>query len=124
MANYNIRLDLSKLSGVFLKEINGQAYACVPVKDNLFVSSKTNAIYLDAVAYELEEEYYGQSHSIKQKVGADRYKTMTAEQRRAIPKMGNLTPVVRNSNNQSAQPVNNNNNNNNQNINSYGDLPF
>lgn len=125
MANYNIKLDLSKLIGVELKEMNGQSFACIPVKDNLFVSAKTNAIYLDAVAYELDEEYYGQSHSIKQKVGTDRYKAMTVEQRRSIPKLGSLSPVVKNTNNQPNSSNNGNMpSNGTQNINSIEDLPF
>lgn len=98
MANYNIKLDLSKLCKTTTMEIQGKSgkVKCVVIpieENNIFVSSKTGALYLEVSAYENREIYYGQTHAIKQKVGGDKWRNMTQEERKAIPICGNMTPI-------------------------------
>lgn len=96
MANYNIKLDLSKLNKVAVTDIQGKngRVKCVviPVEENsVFVSEKTGNIYLDFVANERQTVSYGQTHIVKPKVG-DKWRDMSQEERRNIPICGSLSP--------------------------------
>lgn len=96
MANYNIKIDLSKLEKVAVTDIQGRngKVKCVviPVDDNaIYVSEKTGNIYLDLIATERKTEEYGQSHIVKRKLGA-KWNEMSQEQRRNIPICGSLSP--------------------------------
>ena len=98
MANYNIKLDLSKLNKVAVTDVQGRSgrVKCVviPIEDNgVFVSDKTGSIYLDFSAYERKEESYGQTHIIKPRVGGAKWKAMTEEERKNIPICGSLSPT-------------------------------
>lgn len=98
MANYTIKLDLSKLNKVATTEIQGRTgkVKCVviPIEDNgVFVSDRTGSIYLDFTAYERQQESYGQTHIIKPRVGGDRWKAMSDEERKNIPICGSLSPT-------------------------------
>lgn len=98
MANYNIRLNLAKFNKTTIMDIQGKSgkVKCVviPIEENgIYISDKTGNIFLDVSAYEQREIYYGQTHAIKQKVGGDKWRNMTQEERKAIPICGNMTPI-------------------------------
>lgn len=95
---YNIKLDLSKMKNVFIKEIQGSSRTlqcvCIPIRDNNIFVSERKSIYLDMQATPLQSERYGQSHLIKPKVGSENWKAMSEEERKAIPIIGNLAPIT------------------------------
>lgn len=97
MAGYNIKIDLSKLNKVAVTDIQGQRgrVKCVviPVEENdIFVSDKTGSIYLDLTANERREQAFGQTHIIKKRIGGEKWKAMSVEERNNIPICGSLSP--------------------------------
>lgn len=115
---YNIRLDLRKFKNTFVKEIQGSTRTvqcvCIPIKDNHIFVSERCSIYLDLQAKPMKSMAYGQSHFIKPKVGSDNWKSMSVEERKAIPIVGNLLPIEfvdEDSKSKNAQEVYGNNNN-------------
>lgn len=130
MANYNLKLDLSKLKNACIKNLKASSgeIKCliIPVDDNnLFISEKTGSIYLDCTCTELQTPKYEQTHFIKRRYTKEQYYQMDAEDRKNIPILGNLSPQKEWNNNgvdnSQSQPriqpnqVSNNNSN---------DLPF
>jgi hypothetical protein len=98
MSNYNIRLNLAKFKKTTIMDIQGKSgkVKCVviPIEENgIYVSDKTGNIFLDVSAYAQREIHYGQTHAIKQKIGGDKWRNMTQEERKAIPICGNMTPI-------------------------------
>ena len=96
--NYNIRLDLSKVPSAFVHTIQGSKKnvkcVCIPIEENnIFISETTKRIYWDIQAKSLANSNYGQSHALKPRVGSERWKTMTEEERNAIPFIGNMSPI-------------------------------
>lgn len=130
MANFNLKLDLSKLKNTCVKNLKASSgeIKCliIPVDDNnLFISEKTGSIYLDCTCTELQTPKYDQTHFIKRRYTKEQYYQMDAEDRKNIPILGNLSPQK--------EWNNNNNNNNNQGnyqsqqrseSNNSSDLPF
>jgi hypothetical protein len=97
MGNYKVKIDLSKLrkSSVTELVIDGQKKqgVFIPIEDNnLFVSQKSNSIYLDMTAYTTKNDKYGQSHILKQKMGGVVWRNMTEDEKRNIPIVGSLQP--------------------------------
>lgn len=114
---YNIKLDLKKLKNAFVKEIQGSTRTvqcvCIPIKDNHIFVSERGGLYLDLQATPLKEMRYGQSHLVKPVVGKDNWKSMSVEERNAIPIVGSLNPmefVSEEDKNKNAQDVYVNNN--------------
>lgn len=109
MENYKVKLNLMKLRNTVVEDVKygSESKRCVviPIEDNnLFVSQKSNSVYLDMTAYTCHNDKYGQSHVLKQKLGGKAWATMTDDERRNIPIAGSL---------QVDENRNNNNNNNN-----------
>ena len=72
--NYQIKIDVTKIN-----------------KADLFVGEKGTYLTIDCI--ELKETgKYGDSHLVKQVIGTERYKTMTEEERKATPIIGNMKP--------------------------------
>lgn len=72
--NYQIRIDVTKIN-----------------KSDLFVGEKGTYLTIDCV--ELKETgKYGDTHLVKQVISSERYKTMTEEERKAVPILGNMKP--------------------------------
>ena len=97
MATSRVKLDLTKLRNASVSEVvvNGQKKQCVliPVEDNcLYVSQKTGAVYLDLTAYTCQNDRYGKTHILKQKLGGNVWREMTEEERRNIPISGSIQP--------------------------------
>ena len=108
MANFNMKLDLSKLKNACVKELKGKSgeIKCliIPIDENsLYVSEKTGSIYLDCECKEVQNPKYDQTHYIKRRYTKEQYYQMDAEDRKNIPIIGNLSPM---------KEWNNNNNNN------------
>ena len=93
MANFSIKLDLQKLNGAFVTNLQGKAATktclCIPIEDAALFLGK-QGVYLDLTAVELREQKYDDTHCIKQQVSKDRYQQMTDEQRKAMPILGGL----------------------------------
>lgn len=97
MATSRVKLDLTKLRNTSVSEVvvNGQKKQCVliPVEDNcLYVSQKTGAVYLDLTAYTCQNDRYGKTHILKQKLGGNVWREMTEDERRNIPISGSIQP--------------------------------
>ena len=97
MATSRVKLDLTKLRNTSVSEVvvNGQKKQCVliPVEDNcLYVSQKTGAVYLDLTAYTCQNDKYGKTHILKQKLGGNVWREMTEEERRSVPIAGSIQP--------------------------------
>lgn len=97
MATSRVKLDLTKLRNTSVSEVvvNGQKKQCVliPVEDNcLYVSQKTGAVYLDLTAYTCQNDKYGKTHILKQKLGGNVWREMTEEERRSVPISGSIQP--------------------------------
>ena len=100
-----------------MKEIQGTTRTvqcvCIPIKDNHIFVSERGGLYLDLQATPLKEMRYGQSHLVKPVVGKDNWKSMSVEERNAIPIVGSLNPmefVSEEDKNKNAQDVYVNNN--------------
>lgn len=97
MATSRVKLDLTKLRNTSVSEVvvNGQKKQCVliPVEDNcLYVSQKTGSVYLDLTAYTCQNDRYGKTHILKQKLGGNVWREMTEDERRNIPISGSIQP--------------------------------
>ena len=109
MANISIKINLRQLKSIIkpFKKKDGSMVDCVviPVDDNhLFKGEK--GIYIDLAAFEIKNKV-GDSkdtHLIKQSLPKDIYESMSEEQRRAMPILGNAIVWGR----QEAAPVTSN----------------
>ena len=85
--NYNIKLDLMKLPGA---TTDGKAVT-LPIYGDV-IERSGDEVHLNLVAFELRRPGAGQSHLIKTKLNDDTMKTLTEEQYRRIPFIGNMKP--------------------------------
>lgn len=93
MANFSIKLDLQKIQGAFVTNLQGKSATktciCIPIEEaGLFLGKQ--GCYLDLTAMELREPKYDDTHCVKQQVSKELYQQMTDEQRKAIPIIGGL----------------------------------
>lgn len=105
MSNFGIKIDLAKLNGVGVTELQGQygLVRCVviPVEANhIFVGQK--GVYLDLCAFEMKNPQYEATHTIKQSLPKAVRDSMTEEQRKALPIVGDLKPLGNNNGAQAA----------------------
>ena len=96
--NYNLKLDLAKLNKVGVANITGKSgnkVKCVviPVEENNIFLSEKGGVYLDLSCFALKKENYGQSHLVKPSLSEEQRKTMTEEERNAMPIVGALKPM-------------------------------
>lgn len=71
----------------------------IPVEDNnIFVTTDENnhpkAAYIDLTAWELKNPKYDEIHMIKQSLPKEIREKMTDEEKKAIPILGGLKPVI------------------------------
>ena len=97
MSNLAIKINLTKISGAHLLDLQGKSGVkkCIvlPVDDcNLFVGEK--GVYLDLTGIEYKEQKFDDSHFIKQSISKEVYSTMTKEQQDAIPICGGVKPIA------------------------------
>lgn len=103
MADFNGKLNLLKLKRAGIMQIQGRTgvLRClvIPVEDNnIFVTTDENnhpkAAYIDLTAWELKNPKYDETHMIKQSLPKEVREKMTDEEKKAIPILGGLKPVI------------------------------
>lgn len=103
MTDFNGKLNLLKLKRAGIMQIQGRTgvLRClvIPVEDNnIFVTTDENnhpkAAYIDLTAWELKNPKYNETHMIKQSLPKEVREKMTDEEKKAIPILGGLKPVI------------------------------
>ena len=112
MSNYNIEIDLLKLSGAKVQDVRGIAETrrciCIPIDNKVgtvtdayfargekpgeIVEVKKSGVCLSLTAFALRNGERGQSHLIKPAFSKETFDRMTEEQLRKMPWIGNLKP--------------------------------
>lgn len=105
MSNFGIKLDLLKLKGAAVTELQTptgvKRCLVIPVdENNIFVGQK--GVYLDLCAFEMKNPQYEATHTIKQSLPKAVRDSMTEEQRKALPIVGDLKPLGNNNGAQAA----------------------
>ncbi len=91
MTNYSLNLNLVKLPGAqYVKREDGRVCIAIPTS-TLFVTEK--GCYLNLAIWEQANQQYS-SHLVKQSFSKEYNAKLTDEQRRAIPIIGNMKPMV------------------------------
>lgn len=97
--NYGIRIDLLKLKGAFMRNLQGRSATkkciIIPVDecDGMFLGEK--GCYLNMTAIEMQNPQYSDTHCIKPDIPKEQREVMTEEQRNAIPIIGGLHAIER-----------------------------
>jgi hypothetical protein len=96
MSNFGIRIDLLKLQGAFLRNLQGKVTKrclIIPVDDcdSIFLGEK--GCYLNMTAIEMENPQFNDSHCIKGDLPKEKRETLTDEQKRALPIIGGMKPL-------------------------------
>lgn len=99
MDNFLISVQLTRLEGVgrvLLKGKDGKKIDClaIPIEKNFLSISQTNEVYLNAVAWSNDSLKNGQTHLLKQSYPKEIADKMTIEQKRAVPIIGNVKPML------------------------------
>lgn len=103
MTDFNGKLNLLKLKRAGIMQIQGRTgvLRClvIPVEDNnIFVTTDENnhpkAAYIDLTAWELKNPKYDETHMIKQSLPKEVREKITDEEKKAIPILGGLKPVI------------------------------
>lgn len=103
MTDFNGKLNLLKLKRAGIMQIQGRTgvLRClvIPVEDNnIFVTTDENnhpkAAYIDLTAWELKNPKYDETHMIKQSLPKEVREKMTDDEKKAIPILGGLKPVI------------------------------
>lgn len=103
MTDFNGKLNLLKLKRAGIMQIQGRTgvLRClvIPVEDNnIFVTTDENnhpkAAYIDLTAWELKNPKYDETHIIKQSLPKEVREKITDEEKKAIPILGGLKPVI------------------------------
>lgn len=90
MENYEIKINLLKLEGAQIKMgKDGKNYFFVPV-DEAGIYHNEKSCYLDLIAFENKNSQYGDTHFLKQSVTKEKYNSMSDEQRKQAPIIGNM----------------------------------
>ena len=93
MANYKLKLDLTKLCGAQIVEVQGRKCVVLPVDDNGIFLSQRGAAYLDLNIRECREVKYGQTHFAKVSVNKKTFASMSNEAKDALKNVvGNMSP--------------------------------
>ena len=87
--NLNIGIELTQLQGA----VRQQGWVCIPESQlNVF----NDRVYLNLTAWAMPSNPYGKSHIVKQHVNKDTYESMSEEQRRNMPIVGGIKPMMKN----------------------------
>lgn len=91
--NYKLKLDLTKLCGAQIIEVQGKKSVVLPVDDNGIFLSQRGAAYLDLNIRESREVKYGQTHFAKVSVNKKTFASMSNEAKDALKNVvGNMSP--------------------------------
>ena len=110
MSNYNLTIALTKLKGAKVMEIQGKTCTktCVVIPidneegtvvdsyegkiDGLPTTKPLNDVQLHLTAFEFREKKYGQTHGLKASFSRKRMESMTEDELRSMPFIGNMKP--------------------------------
>lgn len=93
MANYKLKLDLAKLCGAQVVEVQGRKCIVLPIDDNGIFISQRGAAYLDLNVRESREVKYGQTHFVKVAVSKKAFAALSNEAKDALKNVvGNMSP--------------------------------
>lgn len=67
---------------------------CVPIDDSGLILG-TKGVYMNAVAIEMKNSRFNDTHCVKMEVPKEQRETMTEEEREATPIIGGLHPIER-----------------------------
>lgn len=92
----NGKINLAKLNNAVIKEMNGRKgpVKCViiPVEENNIYLGNNGSAYLSFTCAERPvKSDWGETHTIRPQVAAEKYRSMTKEDRMAIPFIGGLS---------------------------------
>lgn len=97
MANYSIKLDLLKLKGAAVRNLQGRTATkrclIIPVDEceGMFLGEK--GCYLNLTAIEMREPKYSDTHCIKPDLPKEKREQMTEEEQNAVPIIGGLHAI-------------------------------
>ena len=98
MQNYGIKIDLLKLQGAFMRNLQGKAATkrCLIILvddcDSIFLGEK--GCYLNMTAIEMQNPQYQDTHLIKGELPKEKREAMTKEELNNTPILGSLRPLV------------------------------
>lgn len=97
MKNYVIKIDLLKLKGAFMRNLQGKSETkrclIIPVDDCDGIYLGEKGCYLNMTAIEMQDPKYKDTHCIKVNIPQEQRETMTEEERNAIPILGGLHAI-------------------------------
>ena len=110
MSNYNLKIALTKLKGAKVMEIQGKTCTktCVVIPidneegtvrdsyegkiDGMPTTKFLDDVQLNLTAFEFREKKYGQTHGLKASFSKKRMESMSEEELRSMPFVGNMKP--------------------------------
>lgn len=95
--NFKIRVDLLKLKGSFMRNLQGQTTTkrclIIPVDENENIFTGEKGCYLNLTAIRMQEEHFSETHCIKGDYPREYREKLTREQLRELPIFGGMKPV-------------------------------
>ncbi len=97
MPNYGIKLDLLKLKGAVVRNLQGRTATkrCIVIavneSDGMLLGKKGS--YPNLTAIEMQNPQYNDTHCIKPDLPKEQREAMTTEMQNAIPIVGGLHPI-------------------------------
>lgn len=91
------KINLGQLKNVVkeMKGKNGNVKAIIlPIAENHLFEGKDGNIYLDIVAFELQNPQHNDTHLIKQSLPKDVREKMSEEEKKSMPILGNLNTNI------------------------------
>ena len=94
----NGKINLAKLNNAVIKEMNGRKgpVKCIiiPIEENNIFCGNNGSAYLSFTCSERPvKSDWGETHTIRPQVAMEKYRSMTKEERMAIPFIGGLSRV-------------------------------
>lgn len=94
--NYLLNINLLKLKGAFVANLNGtnerKTCLCIPISESDMAAGE-KGVYLDLNAYEVSENQFGQSHLLKQRLAKAKYESLSPAERDKLPIIGNMKKI-------------------------------
>jgi hypothetical protein len=99
MSNFGIKIDLLKLKGAFMRNLQGKTTTkrciIIPVDDCDGIYLGEKGCYLNMTAIEMQEPRYSDTHCIKVNIPQEQRETMSEEDVRNIPILGGMRTIER-----------------------------
>lgn len=97
MANFQLKINLSRLNGAFVTPLRGKTAEklclCIPIEDAQLFQGQSS-VYLDLNLWERRDGVgkYGDTHYAKQRFSKAYLDSLSDDQRRALPFIGDMRP--------------------------------